>query len=62
VTALLAQAALLVTALGLISAVCVGLRVRRLQHTVAVLTDFLLAAGLLRLATVPKIAAVNAPV
>jgi len=53
VTALLAQAALLVTALGLISAVCVGLRVRRLQHTVAVLTDFLLAAGLLRLATVP---------
>lgn len=52
-TELLRQAALLVTLLGLLSAACAGLLLRRLQPTVALLTDFLLAAGLIRLAAVP---------
>ncbi|NEA99780.1 DUF1622 domain-containing protein [Streptomyces sp. SID13726] len=53
-TELLRQTALLVTLLGLLSAVCVGLRLRRVQPTVALLTDFLLAAGLIRLAAAPS--------
>ncbi|MEV5877089.1 hypothetical protein AB0L75_23200 [Streptomyces sp. NPDC052101] len=53
-TAVLHQTALLVTLLGLLSAACAGLRLRRVQPTVALLTDFLLAAGLIRLAAVPS--------
>ncbi|MEU1072738.1 MULTISPECIES: hypothetical protein [unclassified Streptomyces] len=53
-TGLMAQAAVLITTFGLISAVCVGLRIRRVQPGVAVLTDFLVAAGLIRLAGRPS--------
>ncbi|MBO4260529.1 DUF1622 domain-containing protein [Streptomyces griseorubiginosus] len=53
-TALLRQAALLVTLIGLLSAVCAVLRLRRVQPTIALLTDFLLAAGLIRLAAAPS--------
>ena len=53
-TAVLQQAAVLVSLLGLLSAVCVGVRLRRIQPTIALLTDFLLAAGLIRLAAEPS--------
>ncbi|MFI0734599.1 hypothetical protein ACH4S9_37260 [Streptomyces sp. NPDC021225] len=53
-TMLLAQTAVVVTALGLISAVCVAVRMRRVQPAVAVLTDFLVAAGLIHLAGHPS--------
>ncbi|WP_216591491.1 DUF1622 domain-containing protein [Streptomyces brasiliscabiei] len=53
-TGALHQAASLVTLLGLVSAVRVGLRLRRVQPTVALLSDFLLAAGLIRLAAEPS--------
>ncbi|MEU9454497.1 hypothetical protein [Streptomyces sp. NPDC048277] len=53
-TVLLTQAAVLVTAFGLVSAVSVSLRLRRVQPGVAVLTDFLVAAGLIRLAGQPS--------
>ncbi|MEU9346467.1 hypothetical protein AB0D74_35205 [Streptomyces sp. NPDC048278] len=52
-TAVLHQAALLVTLFGLLSAFCAGLRLRRVRPTIALLTDFLLAAGLIRLAAEP---------
>lgn len=51
---LLAQAAVAVTTFGLVSAVCVALRMRQVQPAVAVLTDFLVAAGLIRLADHPS--------
>lgn len=50
----LGQAALWVAAFGLISAVCAGIHLRQVQPVVAVLTDFLLAAGLIRLAGEPS--------
>jgi hypothetical protein len=53
-TAVLHQAALLVTLLGLIAAACAGLRLRRVRPPVALLTDFLLAAVLIRLAAEPS--------
>ncbi|MEU1180079.1 hypothetical protein ABZ464_20955 [Streptomyces sp. NPDC005820] len=53
-TTVLHQVALLVTLLGLLSAGCAALRLRRVQPTVALLTDFLLAAGLIRLAAAPS--------
>ncbi|MFE5084942.1 hypothetical protein [Streptomyces mirabilis] len=53
-TALLTQAAVVVTAFGLVSAVCVAARMRRVQPAVSVLTDFLVAAGLIRLAGRPS--------
>ncbi|WP_123459338.1 hypothetical protein [Streptomyces sp. PanSC19] len=53
-TALMTQAAVLITAFGLVSAVCVGMRLRRVQPSVAVLTDFLVAAGLIHLAGRPS--------
>ncbi|MFE3598609.1 hypothetical protein ACFXP3_05080 [Streptomyces sp. NPDC059096] len=53
-TVLLAQAAVVVTAFGLVSAVCTAARMRRTQPAVAVLTDFLVAAGLIRLAGQPS--------
>ncbi|NNN30603.1 DUF1622 domain-containing protein [Streptomyces sp. S3(2020)] len=53
-TGLMTQAAVLTTAFGLVSAVCVSLRRRRVQPGVAVLTDFLVAAGLIRLAGQPS--------
>ncbi|MET8976420.1 hypothetical protein ABZX85_12470 [Streptomyces sp. NPDC004539] len=53
-TTLLRQAALLVTLLGLLSAACAAVSLRRVQPTVALLTDFLLAAGLIRLAAQPS--------
>ncbi|MFJ9590439.1 hypothetical protein [Streptomyces acidicola] len=53
-TMLLAQTALVVTALGLVSAVCVAVRMRQVQPAVAVLTDFLVAAGLIHLAGRPS--------
>ncbi|MDW6064647.1 hypothetical protein SAZ11_50430 [Streptomyces sp. FXJ1.4098] len=49
----LSQAALVVTALGLVAAVLVAVRRHRVQPAVAVLSDFLLAAGLIRLAGQP---------
>ncbi|RPF35803.1 hypothetical protein EDD92_5828 [Streptomyces sp. TLI_185] len=54
-------------ATGAVPSSCVGLRLRRVQPTVALLTDFLLAAGLIRLAaqpswTSPAIAAVTVAV
>ncbi|WP_405770780.1 hypothetical protein OHU34_38370 [Streptomyces sp. NBC_00080] len=49
-TEALGQAALLVTVLGMLAAVGVTVRLRRLQPAIAVLSDFLLAAGLIRLA------------
>ncbi|MER7794537.1 hypothetical protein [Streptomyces sp. NPDC097640] len=51
---LLARTAVVVTALGLVSAVCVAVRMRRVQPAVAVLTDFLVAAGLIHLAGHPS--------
>ena len=45
--------ALLCTALGLVSALAVGLRSRDLRLAVGVLLEFLLAAGLLRLTDDP---------
>ncbi|MFJ1666048.1 hypothetical protein ACIOK4_06555 [Streptomyces bottropensis] len=51
---MLHQAALLVTLLGLIAAACAGLRLRRVRPPVALLTDFLLAAVLIRLAAEPS--------
>ncbi|UGQ12154.1 hypothetical protein LO772_00655 [Yinghuangia sp. ASG 101] len=48
------QAAVLITMFGLISAACVGFRLRRVRPSVAVLTDFLVAAGLLRLTGRPS--------
>ncbi|MGJ5855470.1 hypothetical protein [Streptomyces stelliscabiei] len=53
-TAVLHQAALLVTLLGLIAAACAGVRLRRVRPPVALLTDFLLAAVLIRLAADPS--------
>ncbi|WP_433522063.1 hypothetical protein ACQPZ2_33420 [Nocardia pseudovaccinii] len=53
-TAVLHQAAVLVTLLGVLAAACVGLRLRRIQPTLPVLTDFLVAAGLIRLADEPS--------
>ncbi|WP_063043991.1 hypothetical protein [Nocardia pseudovaccinii] len=53
-TAVLNQAAVLVTLLGLLAAACVGMRLRRIQPTLPVLTDFLVAAGLIRLADEPS--------
>lgn len=53
-TVVLHQTALLVTLLGLLSAACAGLRLRRVQPTVALLIDFLLAAGLIRLTAEPS--------
>ncbi|MEV7323936.1 hypothetical protein [Streptomyces sp. NPDC093970] len=53
-TWLMTQAAVLVTAFGLVGAGCVGLRLRRVRASVAVLTDFLVAAGLVRLAGHPS--------
>ncbi|MFF8563620.1 hypothetical protein ACF06N_01515 [Streptomyces albidoflavus] len=50
----LGQAAVWVAAFGLISAVCAGIHLRQVQPVVAVLTDFLLAAGLIRLAGEPS--------
>ena len=47
---LVQDAALLCTALGLVSATAVLLRARDLRLAIAVLLEFLLAAGLLRLA------------
>ncbi|MFJ9631773.1 hypothetical protein ACIRU8_29135 [Streptomyces sp. NPDC101175] len=49
-TGLMTQAAVLITAFGLVGAVCAGRRLGRVQPGVAVLTDFLLAAGLVCLA------------
>ncbi|AGI86712.1 hypothetical protein ABZ649_29815 [Streptomyces albidoflavus] len=53
-TALLGQAALWVAAFGLISAVCAAIHLRQVQPVVALLADFLLAAGLIRLAGEPS--------
>ncbi|MDA8372270.1 MAG: DUF1622 domain-containing protein [Nocardiopsaceae bacterium] len=53
-TGLLQTAVLLVTALGLLSAMAVYAVARRLPPAVAVLLDFLTAAGLLRLAAAPS--------
>lgn len=52
-TTLLGQAAVLVPALGLVAAAVVALRRRRVQPAVAVLSDFFLATGLIRLAGQP---------
>lgn len=52
-TGLLHEAALLVTLFGLLSAACAARHLRRVQPTIALLTDFLLAAGLIRLAARP---------
>ncbi|MGX1675901.1 hypothetical protein [Streptomyces sp. NPDC055400] len=51
---LLAQAAIVVTAFGLVSAVCVAVRMRRVPPAVGVLTDFLVADGLIHLAGRPS--------
>ena len=53
-TTLLHQAAWLTTLFGFAAAVRVGLRLRHIQPTLAVLTDYLLAAGLIRLAGQPS--------
>ncbi|MEU1166044.1 hypothetical protein ABZ372_38805 [Streptomyces sp. NPDC005921] len=45
-TGKMTQAALLITVFGLISAVCAGLRLRQVRPGLAVLTDFLVAAGI----------------
>ncbi|MEV0188904.1 hypothetical protein AB0I39_10260 [Kitasatospora purpeofusca] len=50
---LLRQAALWVNVLGILSAALVAQRLRRVRPAVAVLCDFLLAAGLVRLAVEP---------
>ncbi len=49
----LRSAALAVTVLGLLSAGAVLMRAREVQLPIGVLLDFLLAAGLLRLAAAP---------
>ncbi|MET9086881.1 hypothetical protein ABZX77_34220 [Streptomyces sp. NPDC004237] len=49
-TGKMTRAALLITVFGLISAVCAGLRLRRVRPGLAVLTDFLVAAGIVCLA------------
>jgi len=49
-TEVLGHAALLVTVLGMLAAVGAAVRLRRVQPAVALLSDFLLAAGLIRLA------------
>lgn len=53
-TQLLQQAVLLTTLLGLAAAALVGLRLRRVLPALAVFTDYLLAAGLIRLADQPS--------
>lgn len=53
-TQLLQQAALFTTLLGFATAAVVGLRLRRVPPTLAVFTDYLLAAGLIRLAGEPS--------
>lgn len=53
-TQLLQQAALLTTLLGVAAAAVVGLRLRRVPPTLAVFADYLLAAGLIRLAGQPS--------
>ncbi|MET8976766.1 hypothetical protein ABZX85_14220 [Streptomyces sp. NPDC004539] len=53
-TEALRQLALLITLLGLLSAARVAVTLRRVRPTVALLTDFLLAAGLVRLAAAPS--------
>jgi len=54
VTALLHLAALVATAFGLIAAAVVFAAARRLMPALAVLLDFLIAAGLLRLVGEPS--------
>ncbi|MEU1513855.1 DUF1622 domain-containing protein [Streptomyces sp. NPDC005811] len=47
------QLALLITAMGLVAAVLTVVRLHRVQPAVALLSDFLLGAGLIRLAGHP---------
>ncbi len=56
-TALLREAALVCTVLGILSAFAVLARSRDVQLSVAVLLEFLLAAGLLRLSADPTVQA-----
>ena len=56
--ALLRDAALLCTALGVVSTLAVLARLRDVRLAIAVLLEFLLAAGLLRLAADPTVQAV----
>jgi hypothetical protein len=57
-TALLREAALLCTVLGMLSALAVLARSRDVQLSVGVLLEFLLAAGLLRLSADSTVQAV----
>ncbi len=59
-TELLRDAALVCTVLGIVSALSVLARSRDLRLAVAVLLDFLLAAGLLRLSGAPTVEALLA--
>lgn len=56
-TALLREAALVCTVLGILSALAVLARSRDVQLSVGVLLEFLLAAGLLRLSADPTVQA-----
>jgi uncharacterized membrane protein len=56
-TALLREAALVCTALGILSALAVLTRARDVRLSVGVLLDFLLAAGLLQLSADPTVQA-----